>query len=209
MLTASILRAALPSVTQANADRFAQPLAEACAEFGIDTPARLAAFLAQVAHESANLARLVENLNYSAQGLLAVWPNRFTPEAASAIARQPERIANRVYAGRLGNDDEASGDGWRYRGRGLIQVTGKANYAACGKALGLDLVGAPELLETPGPAARSAAWFWSSRGLNAPADRGDIEAITRTINGGLTGLADRKAHYAHAVAALQPETESA
>lgn len=209
MLTASILRAALPAITQANADRFATPLADACAEFGIDTPVRLAAFLAQVAHESANLARLVENLNYSAQGLLGVWPNRFTPEAASALARQPERIANRVYAGRLGNGDEASGDGWRYRGRGLIQVTGKTNYAACGKALGLDLVGSPELLETPGPAARSAAWFWSSRGLNAPADRGDIEAITRTINGGLTGLADRKAHYAHVVAALQPETANA
>lgn len=209
MLTASILRAAIPLATPSSAERFARPLAEACAEFGIDTPARLAAFLAQVAHESGNLGRLVESLNYSAQGLVAVWPRRFTADTAAAYARHPEQIANLVYAERMGNGDLASGDGWRYRGRGLIQVTGRANYAACGKALGLDLVGAPELLEQPEPAARSAAWFWRMRNLNPMADRGDIEGITKAINGGLTGLADRKERYAAALASMHPETASA
>lgn len=210
MLTTTILRAALPSTSPTNIERFTEPLANACAEFGIDTPARLAAFLSQVAHESSNLSRLVENLNYSAEGLRGVFPRYFAdPATALDFARQPQRIANRVYAARMGNGDEASGDGWRFRGRGLIQVTGRANYDACGQALGLDLLASPELLEQPGPAARSAAWFWSSRRLNGPADRGDIEAITRAINGGLNGLDDRKAQYAHALAALQTDTANA
>lgn len=206
----STLAAAIPAASSPNVVRFARPLADACAEFGIDTPARMASFLAQVAHESENLSRLVENLNYSAEGLRGVFPRYFAdPATALDFARQPQRIANRVYAARMGNGDEASGDGWRFRGRGLIQVTGRSNYSACGLALGLDLLAAPELLEQPGPASRSAAWFWSSRHLNGPADRGDIEAITRAINGGLNGLDDRKAHYARALAALQPETASA
>ncbi|TAN58604.1 MAG: glycoside hydrolase family 19 protein [Magnetospirillum sp.] len=209
MLTADILRAALPAARPTDITRFAPPLTEACAEWGIDTPLRLAAFLAQIAHESGQLRALVENLNYSAEALLRVFPHHFDAVQAGAYARHPDRIASRGYANRMGNGDEASDDGWRYRGRGLIQVTGKTNYAACGTALGLNLIAQPELLEQPGPAARSAAWFWHRNGLNRPADARDIETITRRINGGLTGLEDRKAHYARACAALEVSHELA
>jgi putative chitinase len=203
MLTADILRAALPAARPTDIARFATPLAEACAEWGIDTPLRLAAFLAQIAHESGQLRLLVENLNYSAEALLRVFPRHFDAAQAAAYARQQERIAARVYANRMGNGAEASGDGWRYRGRGLIQVTGHDNYAACGTALGLDLIAQPELLERPGPAARSAGWFWHRHDLSRLADARDIATITRRINGGLTGLDDRKACYAHTCAALE------
>ncbi|OAN50699.1 glycoside hydrolase family 19 protein [Magnetospirillum moscoviense] len=206
MLTVSILQAAVPAASAAAIHRLAEPLAQACTEFSIDSPARLAAFLAQVAHESGSLARLIENLNYSAQGLLAAWPKRFTPDLAAVYARQPVAIANRVYADRMGNGDEASGDGWRYRGRGMIQLTGRATYAACGSDLGLALVDQPDQLIEPAPAARSAAWFWHTRDLNALADAGDFDAITRRINGGLTGQTDRRKHHAHAMAALGLET---
>lgn len=209
MLSADILRAALPAARPTDIVKFATPLAEACAEWGIDTPLRLAAFLAQIAHESGQLRTVVENLNYSAEALLRVFPRHFDATQATAYARQPERIGSKVYANRMGNGDEASGDGWRYRGRGLIQVTGKANYAACGTALGLDLIAQPELLEQPSPAARSAGWFWHRNGLNRQADARDIETITRRINGGLTGLEDRKAHYTRACAALEVSHELA
>jgi putative chitinase len=209
MLTADILRAALPAARPTDIARFVTPLADACAEWGIDTPLRLAAFLAQIAHESGQFRALVENLNYSAEALLRVFPRHFNAAQAAAYARQPERIAARAYANRMGNGDETSGDGWHYRGRGLIQVTGRSNYAACGAALGLDLIVQPELLEQPGPASRSAAWFWHRNGLNRPADARDIETITRRINGGLTGLEDRKAHYARACAALEVSHELA
>ncbi|EME70985.1 glycoside hydrolase family 19 [Paramagnetospirillum caucaseum] len=209
MLTADILRAALPAARPTDIARFATPLAEACAEWVIDTPLRQAAFLAQIAHESGQFRALAENLNYSAEALLRVFPRHFDAGQAATYARQPQRIGSRVYANRMGNGDEASGDGWRYRGRGLIQVTGKANYAACGTALGLDLIAQPDLLEQPAPAARSAVWFWHRNGLNRPADARDIETITRRINGGLTGLDDRKAHYAHACAALEVSHELA
>lgn len=209
MLTADILRAAMPAARLTDIARFATPLAEARAEWNIDTPLRLAAFLAQIAHESGQLRTLVENLNYSAEALLRVFPRHFDAGLAAAYARQPERIGSRVYANRMGNGDEASGDGWRYRGRCLIQVTGHDNYAACGSALGLDLIAQPELLEQPGPAARSAGWFWHRNSLNRPADARDIETITRRINGGLTGLDDRKAHYARACTALEISHEPA
>lgn len=209
MLSADILRAALPAARPTDIARLATPLAEACAEWGIDTPLRLAGFLAQIAHESGQFRALAENLNYSAEALLRVFPRHFDAAQAAVYTRQPQRIGSRVYANRMGNGDEAGGDGWRYRGRGLIQVTGRDNYAACGTALGLDLIAQPELLEQPSPAARSAAWFWHSNGLNRPADARDIETITRRINGGLTGLDDRKACYAHACAALEISHEPA
>ncbi|CAA7618363.1 glycoside hydrolase family 19 protein [Magnetospirillum sp. SS-4] len=209
MLTTDVLRATFTGARSTDLDRFAAPLAAACAEWGIDTPLRLAAFLAQIAHESGQFRALAENLNYSAEALLRVFPRHFDAEGAEAYARQPERIAARVYANRMGNGDEDSGDGWRYRGRGLIQLTGRANYAACGEALRLGLVHAPEMLEQPGLAARSAGWFWQRNGLNRPADAGNIETITRRINGGLSGLKDRKAHYARACTALEVSHESA
>jgi putative chitinase len=170
--------------------------------FSLTTSTRQSAFLAQTAHESAGFTRLTENLNYSATGLAATWPARFRgadgqPNAlARGLHRQPEAIANVVYANRMGNGPEASGDGWRYRGRGLLQITGRAQYQRCGAALGLPLVEQPDLLAQPGPAVLSAAWFWQVNGLNELADAGDFEAITRRINGGLNGLAERRALWA-------------
>lgn len=192
------------------AQRFELPLRDACARLEIDTPKRLAAFLAQIGHESAGLSRTVENLNYSAQGLLRTWPSRFNAQTAAAMARKPEAIANHVYGGRMGNGPEGSGDGWRYRGRGLIQVTGKANYEAITELLVSlnppqavpDFVLQPELLELPKWAALSAAAFWHDHELNELADRGDMDRMTRVINGGSNGLPDRKARYARALRVL-------
>ena len=172
------------------------------------TPRRLAAWLATIAHESARLTRVVENLNYSAQGLAQTWPSRYAdmtgqPNAtAIRIARKPEDIANLTYAGRLGNGSAGSGDGWRYRGRGLIQITGRANYAQSGAELGLDLINKPEQLEQPCLAALSAAEWWHRHGCNSLADTGDMAAVTRRVNGGLTGLDDRLKLYSVALAYL-------
>lgn len=177
---------------------FLPVLNEAMGDFGVDTPARVAAFIAQVGHESAQLTRCVEDLTYSAQRLALIWPRRFrsaegSPTAlAREIAYQPERIANIVYAGRNGNGDEASGDGWRFRGRGLLQVTGRSNYRAAGEGLAQPFVARPQLLAEPRWACRSAAWWWQSRGLNELADGERFEDLTRVINGGLNGLEERR-----------------
>lgn len=179
---------------------FVPALNTAMNRYGIVGTPRAAAFIAQVGHESGQLTRLVENLNYSADGLMKTWPSRFDLVRATAAARNPEQIANIVYAGRIGN--AAPGDGWKYRGRGLIQVTGKTNYADCGEALGLDLINQPELLEQPQYAAMSAAWFWSANGLNTLADAGDLTKITQRINGGTNGMADRQALYDKALEVL-------
>lgn len=177
-----------------------QKVAESCA---LTTRERLAAFLAQTGHESAGYSILEEGLNYSAKSLMATWPKRFPPELAEACSRKPERIANIAYANRLGNGDEASGDGWRFRGRGLIQVTGKDNYRACGLALGGDFLSAPSALALPSWAALSAGWYWTTRKLNAIVDGGNYEALTRAINGGTHGHADRVARYERALAVLK------
>jgi putative chitinase len=161
---------------------------------------RIAAFIAQVGHESCQLTRLVENLNYSADALRKTWPSRFSMELASAVARKPEQIANIAYGNRMGNT--APGEGWKYRGRGLIQITGNNNYRACGEALGLDLTAQPELLEKPQHACMSAAWFWAINGLNTLVDAGKFDAITQRINGGQNGAADRQALYARALKVL-------
>ncbi|MGV5221532.1 glycoside hydrolase family 19 protein [Pseudomonas aeruginosa] len=187
---------------------FVAALQRAMDEREIDTPARRAAFLAQVGHESSQLNRLVENLNYSAQGLAATWPSRYLgpdgqPNAlAWRLARNPQAIADNTYATRNGNGDEASGDGWRFRGRGLLQITGRANYRLVGEALGEPLEAEPWRLEQPVPAARSAAWWWAGHGLNELADRGEFAAITRRINGGLNGHAERLALWQRARAVL-------
>ena len=183
-----------------NAGVFVPVLNTAMGKYGIVTRLRIAAFIAQVGHESGQLTRLVENLNYSAEGMMKTWPSRFDLVRATAAARKPEQIANIVYGGRMGNT--APGDGWKYRGRGLIQITGRTNYAACGEALGLDLLSKPELLELPQHAAMSAAWFWSMKGLNTLADQGQFVKITRRINGGLTGQTDRQALYDKALEVL-------
>lgn len=176
---------------------FLPVLDAALKDFGIDTLPRIAAFVAQVGHESAQLTRCVEGFTYSAQRLAVVWPRRFrsadgSPTAlARDVAYQPERIANLVYAGRNGNGDEASGDGWRFRGRGLLQVTGRSNYRAVGEGLGQPFVARPQLLAEPRWACRSAAWWWQRNGLNKMADAARFEDITRRINGGLNGLEER------------------
>jgi putative chitinase len=140
---------------------------------------------------------LVENLNYSANGLLATFRKYFTPDLANAYARKPQAIASRVYANRMGNGDEASGEGWKYRGRGILQVTGKNNYYQCSQFIFSDdrLIDSPELLQTPEYALRSACWYWVNNNLNALADTRDVEALTRRINGGTNGLQDRKDRY--------------
>lgn len=182
---------------------WAPALNAAMAQFEITSLERIAAFIAQIAHESGQLTRLSENLNYSAKRLMQVWPSRFpTMEKALQYERNPERLANCVYAKRLGNGDEASGDGWRYRGRGLIQLTGRGNYRSAAQGIGLQLEEQPDLLLQPGPAALSAAWFWKSRGLNELADdqnddndTDDFKSITKLINGGTVGLKERMAFW--------------
>lgn len=185
-------------------------LNDAMDRFDVRTLRRVAAFLAQIAHESDEFRRVVENLNYTAKRLMQVWPKRFTSLAkARRYERQPKKLANYVYANRLGNGDEASGDGWRFRGRGLLQITGRGNYRATAQALALPLEDNPELLEQPGVAALAAAHFWKSRGLNELADDRntdnddeDFVTISVIINGGRTGLESRKRYWARAKAVL-------
>jgi putative chitinase len=172
--------------------KWLEPLLETFEKYDISTPKRQAYFIGQCMHESGGFKQLKENLNYSAKGLMATWPSRFPDmDTAEKYERNPEKIANKVYAGRMGNTED--GDGAKYIGRGLIQLTGKENYANCGNAIGVDLVANPDLLSTPKYAALSAGWFWNKKGLNAFADADDIDTITKRINGGLIGLADRKA----------------
>lgn len=196
MVTKEQLVKMFPQIKKATLDEIYQPLVDAMKEFGIDTPARQAMFLAQCAHESTMFSRVSENLNYRAETLLRVFPKYYkTLNEAAAHARKPELIANRVYSSRMGNGDSASGDGYRYRGRGLIQLTGKNNYTECSKGLNVDLLKTPEYLETAVGAARSAAWFWANNGLNKFADAGDIVGATKRINGGTIGLEERKVLY--------------
>jgi putative chitinase len=177
------------------------PLEEAFVKYDISTPVRQASFIGQCAHESGNFRTLEENLHYSAASLMRVWPSRFPNlDVASQYANNPEKIANKVYAGRMGNTEE--GDGWKYHGRGLIQLTGKENYVNCGLGMGVDIVGNPNWLLDPKYAALSAAWFWNKKGLNNLADTQDYETMTKRINGGLLGLDDRKAKIAKAISVL-------
>ena len=169
-------------------------------EYEINTPQRVAAFLAQCAHESGGFVFLKKNLNYKAPSLRKVFPKYFQDDAtASAYANKPERIANRVYANRMGNGDESSGDGWRYCGRGLIQLTGKDNYTFFAASLDIPVEEASEYLQTFEGAVQSACFFWEQNNLNKWADSGDILTLTKRINGGTIGLEDRIKHYEHAL----------
>jgi putative chitinase len=176
--------------------------------FNILTPRQMAGFIGQCGHESGNFRVLQENLNYRAATLLKLFPRTqrrawgFTPEEAAEYERQPKRIANRIYGNRMGNRDEASGDGYRFRGRGCIQLTGSANYHHAGQALGVDLIMEPDLVATPQYAALTAGWFWNTQKLNALAEAGDWTGLTKRINGGTIGLEDRKNHINHALAVL-------
>jgi putative chitinase len=195
------LLAVMPAIV--DADTWLSALDGAMDQFAVSSPPRAAAFLAQIAHESNQCRATVENLNYSAAALMRTWPKRFpSASAAAAFERNPRKIANSVYANRMGNGPTSSGDGWRFRGRGLIQLTGRSNYAAVSAALGVDFIADPDALVRPDFAARSAAWFWKSRGLNELADdktddddSEDFRQITKVINGGLTGLSDRLRYW--------------
>jgi len=181
--------------------KWLEPLETTFAKYDISTPARQAAFIGQCAHESGNFKTLQENLNYSAEGLMKTWPSRFpTKEIADQYARNPAKIAGKVYNGRMGNNTEEEAS--KFLGRGLIQLTGKELYDNCGKALGIDLIGEPTLLVNPNYACLSAGWFWNKKGLNALADSKDYETMTKRINGGLIGLDDRKAKIAKALQVL-------
>ena len=171
-------------------------------KYNINTPQRQACFLAQVMHESNSFKSLEENLNYSAQALMRTWPSRFPDiDTAEKFEHNPEKIANKVYAGRMGNIEE--GDGYAYRGRGLIQLTGRENYANFGHNAGVDVLSNPDLLTTPEYAALSAGWYWNKRNLNELADNMDIEGITKKINGGTIGIEDRKARTQKVLAILR------
>jgi putative chitinase len=181
-------------------DQWYEALSEILPEYEITTPQRVAAFLAQCAHESGGFVFLKENLNYKAASLRRVFPKYFTDDAtAAAYAGKQEMIANRVYANRMGNGDEASGDGWRYCGRGLIQLTGKNNYTFFAASLDIPVEEASEYLQTFEGAVQSACFFWEQNKLNQWADAGDILTLTKRINGGTIGLEDRQKHYNHAL----------
>jgi putative chitinase len=183
-------------------DNWYDALSQLLPDYEINTPQRIAAFIAQCSHESGGFTALKENLNYKAATLRKIFPKYFpTDELANAYANHPnkqEAIANKVYASRMGNGDEASGDGFRYCGRGLIQLTGKSNYQAFADSLEMKVEDVPEYLQTFEGAAQSACWFWESNNLNKHADAGDIKTMTKVINGGYIGLDDRIAHYEHA-----------
>lgn len=161
-------------------------------KYKVNTPLRIAHAMAQFHHES-NLLPVSENLNYSAERLQIIFPKYFiSKEDANRYERKPEKIANRVYANRMGNGNEASGEGWKYRGRGIVQLTGKSNYAALSKDTGIDYLNNPDLLLNEADALISALWFWKKNGLNEYADKDDVVAVTKRINGGINGLAHRK-----------------
>jgi putative chitinase len=183
--------------------QWVDPLNETFARFDISTPFRQAAFIGQAGHESGNFTRLSEGLSYSAERLMVIWPKRFpNMEIAQKYARNPKALANNVYANRMGNRDEASGDGFRFAGAGLFQLTGHSNFYHAGQALGEDFVMQPELVKTPRFAALTAGWFWDTHKLNQYADSRDYKMMTKKINGAYIGLADREKHINHALAVL-------
>lgn len=183
--------------------KWVDPLNETFDRFGILTPRQQAAFIGQCGHECAHFRVLEENLNYRAETLTKLWAKRFpTLEFAKQYERNPKKIANYVYANRMGNRDEASGDGFRFRGRGCVQLTGSANYYHAGKALGVDFIMEPDLVATPQYAALTAGHFWNTQKLNPIAESGNNLALTKKINGGTIGLDDRIKHTNMALAIL-------
>lgn len=178
-------------------------LNELLPKYGINTNIRIAAFMSQCGHESSEFNRLIENLNYSRDGLLKVFPRYFNSSNVDNYARKPEKIANRVYASRMGNGSEISGDGWKYRGRGILQITGKTNYQNFASWIGdTNIILNPDLLITPKYALLSALWFWSTNNLNKIADTRDIKLLTKRINGGYNGLEHRTQLYNNIIGKL-------
>ena len=193
MVTTEQMKTIIPRLNWGKAEPYVPYMKSVLPNFGIDTPIRKAHFLAQLAHESGGLKYSSENLNYSAKALRSVFGKYFkTMEIAEAYARKPEKIANRVYADRMSNGNEASGDGWKFRGRGLIQLTGKYNYQSFANDHGVDCVNNPDLILDPEIALTAACWYWDKRKINAYADLDDIHMVTKRVNGGNNGILDRQ-----------------
>ena len=179
-----------------------QALGHQLVKYDITSIPRVAAFMAQTAHESSNYTALKENLNYNAAALTIIWAKRFPPDVAAAYAHNPEKIANRAYCDRMGNGSESSGDGWKFHGRGLIQLTGRGLYEQFATEIGKELDETVDYCETPDGAVESACFFWEHHRLNAVADAGNLEHMTKIINGGTLGKEDRTARYQHALSVL-------
>jgi len=203
-ITIEQIKKIAPGAPDKAAGEFVDTFSKWSDKFGITTPLRAAHFISQCVHECAELKAFEENLNYSEKGLLKVFPKYFNATTAKQYARKPEKIANRVYANRMGNGNEASGDGWKYKGRGAIGLTGRSNYLAystSGFCVG-DLMAHPEWLAKSPGCYKSAMWFWWKNGLNAIADTGDVNAVTKRVNGDYNGLDSRKKYLARAKEAL-------
>jgi len=196
-VTVELLQALCPKTKRSVLEVYAEPIHDVAAYYDMyDNPRRLAGFLAQIAHESGGFNFVKENLNYGAKGLMTTFKKYFpSEELAKQYERQPEKIANRVYANRMANGDELSGDGYRFCGRGLIQLTGRANYTKFAEDLGISIEETVQYLETPAGAVSSAGWFWDNNNLNQYCDADDFVTLTKRINGGTIGLADREHHY--------------
>ena len=197
----------MPSIDQMRrlniAPEWADPLTETFQRFGISTAVQQGAFIGQCGHECNNFRTLEENLNYKAATLMRLWPKRFpTQEIANEFAGNPRKIANKVYADRMGNRDEASGDGYRFRGRGALQLTGATNFHHAGQALGMDFWADPDLVATPKYAALTAGWFWDTHKCNEAAQAQDWVKLTKIINGGTIGIEERLKHINQAVGVL-------
>jgi len=201
MITLEQLQELLPN--NKYVEQWHEALEQLLPEYEINTPQRIAAFVAQCAHESGGFTTLKENLNYRAVTLRKVFPKYFTEAAAESFAGKQEAIANRVYSNRMGNGPEESGDGFRYCGRGLIQLTGKDNYQNFADSVEMAVEDVPEYLGTFEGAVQSACWYWENNNLNQWADKGDIVTLTKRINGGTIGLDDRIKHYEHALHVLE------
>lgn len=194
-ITSTQLKSIFPTTNMEKLEIATAPINKTLKKVGLTTVNSVRCFLAQIGHESGNLTIFKENLNYSEQGLRKVFSKYFTPVQAKAYARKPELIANRVYANRMGNGNEATGDGWKYRGRGAIQLTGKNNYTAFSEYMEMSIDETVEYLETIEGAILSAGWFFYENGLISIADRADMNLLTKRINGGLNGLSDRMAIF--------------
>lgn len=205
MVTLELLQAICPKTKKATLEGYVEPLNTVAQYYEMfENPRRVAGFLAQLAHESGGFNAIIENLNYSKEGLRKTFPKYFpTDELAAEYARKPEKIANRVYANRMKNGDEASGDGFKFRGRGLIQLTGRDNYTRFAQALDMNIDDTIKYLETPNGAVASAGWFWDNNKLNQYCDKSDFITLTKRINGGTIGLEDRIHHYELALKHLE------
>lgn len=204
MITLEILQAICPKTKQSVLAGYVDPLNDVADYYEMNVnPARIAGFLAQTAHESGGFNLIKENLNYSSDGLRKIFGKYFTEDLAKQYARQPEKIANRVYANRMKNGPEESGDGFKFRGRGLIQLTGRDNYTKFAEALEMNIDDTVAYLETPAGAVSSAGWFWDNNRLNSYCDRDDFVGLTKRINGGTIGLEDRQHLYGVALHLLQ------